>query len=383
VKPWGLYVHIPFCPQKCPYCSFAVVVGRDQWHQRYTAALCHELELRRDEGPRRPFSSVYFGGGTPSMVEAGLLAQVLERVAALWGIDAGAEISIEVNPDTVDASSLAALRALGFNRITVGVQSFGAVGLKALGRRHSTGQAQAALTAARQAGFENIGLDLIFGVPGTDDQEWNDNLAAVKKWRPEHVSTYGLTVEEDTRFFQLCRQGGFEPVGEERQADQYEAAANFLREAGYRHYEVSNFSLPGRICRHNWGYWTGGEYLGAGQSAHSFVDGRRFWNTDKLVPYVEATEQGGPIEAGHEHLEPSAARREAIWLALRTDAGVALSREEEHLLLASARFDHLVADQKVYLDQGRLRLEPAAFALADAVGVEIAAVLDGNDKDGC
>lgn len=372
----GLYVHIPFCPQKCPYCSFAVVVGRDAWHERYIEAVCSEMRHRAAEGDGRPLATVYFGGGTPSMVEPALLGRVLQTARAVWGLEEGAEISLEANPDAADSARFSGLRRLGFNRLTVGVQSFGAGGLDALGRRHTPEQAWAAVEAARQAGFDNIGIDLIFGVPGWPE-EWQENLEAVERMRPEHVSTYGLTVEEDTRFFQLCRQGNLEPVGEERQAAQYQAAVESLQKAGYGRYEVSNFALPGRRCRHNWAYWTGGEYVGVGMGAHSFVGARRRWNLDRLVPYVEAIESGGGAQAGCEELDAQTRRRERLWLELRTVDGAQLGRHEATRLQASPVFEAMRGQGWVDLAGSRLRLQGEAFALADAVGVEVAAALEG------
>lgn len=382
MKGWGLYIHVPFCPQKCPYCAFAVVIGQKKRHRDYIDAVCSELAMRRHEGPQRPFETVFVGGGTPSLLHADLLARLLDTAASLWGIAADAEITLEANPDRADAGRFADFRRAGFNRLSIGGQSFAAEGLRQLGRRHRVADVTAALAAAKEAGFENIGLDLIFGIPGLTTGQWQQTLERAVALEPQHISAYGLTLEEDTRFFQRHRQGGWTPADEGLEAAQYERAEEVLTAAGYRHYEVSNYARPGFACRHNWTYWSGGPYLGVGQAAHSHVGGRRLWNLDRLRPYLEAIAAGRRPAGGNETIDAATARRERLWLGLRTAPGSPVDSDEAARLRQSRRFAVLAAEGLWGLEGGRLRLTRRGMALADALGVEATDILEQGDGAG-
>ncbi len=369
----GLYVHIPFCPQVCPYCSFAVTTPRPRLHQRYVEALCAELRARRSEGLSGPLDTVYFGGGTPTLLEPSLLGQVLAEIRVLYGLVPDAELTVEANPEGADSRRFAALREMGFNRLSLGIQSFADQSLRLLGRRHDQAQAVAACAAARLAGFANLNLDLIFAIPGAPPGDWQHSLQSALAQRPEHLSTYALTIEEGTPFAKHEREGRLVPLAEDGQASAYEGAVAQLEGAGFEHYEVSNFARPGFHSHHNWGYWQGGQYLGVGLAAHSLLGGRRSWNQRRLAAYLEAVEEGRSPEAGGEVLDPAAARGESLWLGLRTSAGIAL----EPGLAERERFRALVAAGYLELRGGRVGLTRQGFVLADALSVELMDLLEG------
>ncbi|MCC7262717.1 MAG: radical SAM family heme chaperone HemW [Candidatus Latescibacteria bacterium] len=369
----GLYVHLPFCPQVCPYCSFAVTTARPRLHRRYIAALGAELSARRPAGPEGPLDTVYFGGGTPTLLEPALLAQVLEQARDLFGFAPGAEITVEANPEGADAARFTALRALGFNRLSLGIQSFADQSLRLLGRRHTGAQAESAIALARSAGFDNLNLDLIFAVPGASAEDWGHTLDRALAHGPEHLSTYALTIEAETPFAKRERQGQLVPPAEEEQAGAYEGAVSRLQAAGFEHYEVSNFARPGRRSRHNWGYWHGGEYLGVGLAAHSFLGGRRSWNQRRMRDYLSTVEAGISPEAGGEVLDPVAARGEALWLGLRTSEGALLPPG----LAQRERFRALVAAGYLELRGARVGLTRRGFVLADALSVELMELVEG------
>lgn len=370
---WGLYVHIPFCPQVCPYCSFAVTRTRPRLHERYVQALCAELAARSSLADRGPLDTVYFGGGTPTLLAPDQLGRILESARHCLGIKADAELTVEANPEGADIDRFTALRELGFNRLSLGVQSFADQSLRLLGRRHTGVQAGAACAAARRAGFENLSLDLIFAIPSAPAQDWEHSLERALQHRPEHLSTYALTIEEGTPFAKEERQGRLLPLPEEEQAQAYEWGTARLEEAGYEHYEVSNFARPGFRSRHNWGYWHGGQYLGVGLAAHSMLAGRRSWNQRRLKDYLLAVEEGLLPEAGAEVLAPAAARGEALWLGLRTSEGFALQPG----LADRERFRALVAAGYLEVRGERVGLTRQGFVLADGLGVELMELIEG------
>ena len=373
---FGLYVHSPFCPQRCPYCCFAVVTGRDHMQARYIEAVCAELEMTGSIGSFAAFDSVFFGGGTPSRVAPTLLGSVLEIAQRIFGFTLGVEITVEANPGSTDAAAYDELHARGFNRISIGAQSFVDDSLKRLGRIHTADDVRRAFASARDAGFDNINLDLIFSVPGIDDDSWRRSLEAVIALQPEHISTYSLTIEPETPFAGKVSEGQLRVRPEDESAEEYEQAIQLLSTAGYEHYEVSNFCLPGRRCHHNWACWTGGEYLGAGVSAHSFRDGCRSWNERDLIAYMESVEAGRLPRAGDERLTSSGARQERLWLELRTSQGVELSPHELTTLASDSRTQAMLGAGYLEFERSQLRLTSSGFAIADAVSVDVARILE-------
>ncbi len=373
---FGLYVHSPFCPQRCPYCGFAVVTGRDHLQERYIEAVCAELEMVGSSESLTAFDSVFFGGGTPSRVQTALLGSVLATARRIFGFTPDAEITVEANPGSTDAAAYDALCSLGFNRISIGAQSFVDDSLKRLGRVHTADDVRHAFGSARDAGFDNINLDLMFSVPGVDDDSWCRSLEAVIALRPEHVSTYSLTIEPETPFASRVSAGQLSLRPEDESADEFELAIQLLSAAGYEHYEVSNFCLPGHRCHHNWACWSGGEYLGAGVSAHSFRNGCRSWNERDLTAYMESVEAGRLPRAGEEHITKSEARQETLWLSLRTSEGVELSPHELTALASDSRTQDMLGAGYLEFEHSQLRLTSAGFSVADAVSVDLARILE-------
>jgi oxygen-independent coproporphyrinogen-3 oxidase len=373
----GLYIHIPFCPQVCPYCAFATVKGGREFHDRYVAAVCKEIEGGQQRLEPGPFDTVFFGGGTPSELAPAYLQAILQAAAQWWGLKPDAEITIEVNPGTADFNKFSDFKKLGFNRLSVGAQSFVDKSLKALGRIHSAVEAQKAFEVARTAGFDNLSLDLISSIPDMPQAHWRHSLNRAVELGPEHISSYALTIEEGTVFAERQRQGRLQPLPEEEDARSYEWTMERLEKAGYAHYEVSNFARPGRRSRHNWGYWTGAEYLGVGLSAHSFGGDCRSWNMRDLAAYLRSVEAGDSPQVGFEYIDANTARRERVWMGLRTNEGVELGFEEQLTLQRQERFAALLEAGYILLDGARLRLQKTGFLLADALGVEVVSLLEG------
>ena len=371
----GLYVHIPFCPQHCPYCAFAVVTGHRHLYERYVDAVCRELQMW---APARhgPFHTVYVGGGTPSMLTPAQLARILDTAASEAGIAAGAEVTLEANPTTIEAAKFADLRRAGFNRLSLGAQSFSDADLNMLGRFHDAAACDDAYRQARRAGFDNISIDLMFSVPGAPRAHWTQTIERVLELAPEHISTYSLTIEEGTRFARRHEAGDFVPVSEAEDEWCYAWTMSRLEAAGYEQYEVSNFARPGYRSRHNWGYWTGAPYIGVGMSAHAYIDGRRQWNVSGIEPYIAAVEANRPPRAGEEVLAGWDKREEELWLRLRTCDGALLQDWERQALARSERFDAMRREGWLQLDGQRLRLTRRGRMLADAIGLEIAALIE-------
>ncbi|MEW6750779.1 MAG: radical SAM family heme chaperone HemW [Candidatus Latescibacterota bacterium] len=380
MRRFGLYVHVPFCGHICPYCAFASEAGRDGLRERYVAAVCREITQAARGCRPGPLDTVFLGGGTPSRLTPEQVGRVLEAARAALGLRPAAEVTLEANPDTGEVARFRAFRGVGCNRLSLGVQSFSDLVLRRLGRRHGAAGALRACAVARQAGFDNLNLDLIYAVPGVAAQHWQETVEQALSLGPEHLSAYSLTIEPETPFARRAARGRLRPPSEEEEAGLYEWTAQRLTQAGYEHYEVSNFARPGRRSRHNWGYWTGAEYLGVGPSAHSYLAGRRSWNVADLDEYLARLEAGEAPEAGREEIDPLTALREGVWMGLRTAEGVALGPRQRARLVSSARFADLQAAGYLQGTAAGVRLTPSGFLLADALAVEVSDLLEA-DKD--
>ncbi len=319
----GLYAHVPFCLTRCGYCDFNAYAGLGHLSGRYVRALGREAELHAGAWSGIPFVSLFFGGGTPTTLPADELVNVIDHFRRVFAFDRAAEVTVEANPDTVDRRSLAVLRAGGVNRLSMGVQSFDRSVLVALERVHQPESACRAFGDARAAGFDDVNLDLIFGAHGETLDSWRRTLEQTLSLRPEHVSAYALTVEPATPLGRAVASGATPQPDPDLQAEMFELACDALGAAGYGHYEVSNWAQPGHECRHNLGYWERRPYLGLGAGAHSWSDGRRWWNVRPPQQYLDAVESGTVPLGGEEHLDEDASRLEAVFLGLRTSAGVA------------------------------------------------------------
>jgi oxygen-independent coproporphyrinogen III oxidase len=308
----GLYVHIPFCSSLCPYCDFAVVVGRDADHERYAEAILREAEAKAAEDSWNPFQTVFIGGGTPTQIPADVLARLIAGLRDIFGFAPDVELTMEANPESVEASGMEALAAAGVNRLSLGAQSFDPAVLEKLGRQHGPDAIGRAVEVVRAAGIGSVNLDLIYGTAGEDDESWQRTLDQALALEPEHLSCYGLGIEERTAFGKRTEAGEELTIGEDAMADRFEATLATIEAAGLRQYEVSNFARPGHESRHNLGIWCSGDYLGLGIGAHSLRAAHRWWNTRNLSAYLDA-----PTEAreGEEMLD--ADRRAEEWLTTR------------------------------------------------------------------
>lgn len=288
--PAGIYVHIPFCVRKCLYCDFPSRPAADPGEiTDYFDALYTEIEAWKRADPRDelPADTVFIGGGTPSSVPADYIAGIVERLP----VAEGAEITIEANPGTLDAETLALYRSCGINRISLGVQSFQDSELRSLGRIHDAAAAEKSAAMAREAGFSGLNLDLMFGFPGQTMESWEDTLGRALALRPGHLSFYSLQIEEETPFYDMIRSGQLEQISDELNRAMYHRAIDLLSEQGYTHYEISNAALPGQMCRHNRKYWTMRPYIGMGAAAHSFLQGHRFANPADIRGYINSMEK--------------------------------------------------------------------------------------------
>jgi putative oxygen-independent coproporphyrinogen III oxidase len=372
LKTPGLYIHIPFCISKCHYCDFYSLTSISAVPD-FLDALFKEMERYRNQF--NLFDTVYFGGGTPSLLSPQQLESILISVQKNFNLIANLEITVETNPADLDQSSLELMREIGINRINIGVQSFDEKILKFLGRRHSVKQAISAVEASRKAGFHNIGLDLIYGVPAQDIESWLDTLKQAVAFSPEHISCYQLTLESKTPLGIRYQAGEFSIPGEELQYEFFMKTSEFLEDAGYIHYEVSNFALGTEYTsRHNQKYWDHSPYLGLGPSAHSFQDNRRWWNHPSLDRYLAAISAGNlPIEET-EILTMEQLRLEALYLGLRTKKGLSLQDFENryHYDLFTEKkeiLDKLTEEGLISLRDGYLFPTKTGLAIADSLSL--------------
>ncbi|MDP9341045.1 MAG: radical SAM family heme chaperone HemW [Actinomycetota bacterium] len=363
----GIYVHVPFCLTRCGYCDFNAYAGLGHLATRYAEALKREAELAAPAWSTHRIGSVFFGGGTPTTLGPEALAALLAHLRRVFDVAPDAEITTEANPDTVDERVLEGLLGAGFTRLSMGVQSFDPAVLAALERVHGPQSARRAYAAARAAGFANVNLDLIYGAHGETLGSWRRTLDEAVAMRPEHLSCYALTIEPATPLGWKVKAGTVPPPDADLQAEMYDAACEALNTTGYRHYEVSNWARPGFECRHNLGYWQGRPYLGLGAGAHSYREGRRWWNLRPPAGYIGAVERGEHPVGGDEVLTPEEVRLEATFLRLRTTEGLPAGEVapaaaapflEEGLL--TRRNGHLVLT-----DRGMFLANDVALALAD------------------
>jgi oxygen-independent coproporphyrinogen III oxidase len=319
----SLYLHIPFCRHRCSYCDFNTYTSLDGLKEAYTAALCAEIkQVGGEEG--RPAHTIFFGGGTPSLMTPAQLGAILQAVRAHFDLQPTAEISLEANPGTVSEAYLSALRGLGLNRLSFGAQSAIASELALLEREHDFAAVATAVAQARAAGFDNISLDLIYGVPGQTLTSWEESLQAALALRPDHLSLYCLTIEPGTPMRRWLRDGRFTPPDPDLAADQYELAGQLLAAAGFIHYEISNWTQPGRECAHNLTYWRNNEYLGLGAGAHGHAAGTRYQVVKQPRVYIRRLSEAGDqvypwstAVAQHHALDPAEAMTDTVITQLR------------------------------------------------------------------
>jgi putative oxygen-independent coproporphyrinogen III oxidase len=318
----GLYVHIPFCLTRCGYCDFNTYAGLDHLQGGYVEALAREAGLWAGEWAGSEFVSIFLGGGTPTTLPVAALVALLTGLRGKFAIADDPEITVEANPDTVDPGYLAAMLDAGVGRLSLGVQSFDRMVLSALERIHSPESALAAFAAARRAGFTNVNVDLIYGANSETVESWKRTLEEAVSLRPEHLSCYALTIEPATSLGRQVAAGLIPPPDPDLQADMYDLACDALRDAGYEHYEVSNWAVPGHRSVHNMGYWEGRPYLGLGAGAHSYRDGLRWWDVRPPQQYMAMLARGQKPVGGSERPTTDERRLERLLLGLRVADGI-------------------------------------------------------------
>lgn len=380
-----MYIHIPFCLRKCLYCDFVSYAGKEKRIPAYFEALQREIEwYARNElfTNYQPYT-LYIGGGTPSLAGDELTQWFVSQYQLLSPVPL-AESTVEVNPGTVTAGQLTRFRKAGFNRLSIGVQSFDPQELRELGRIHTPEEALSCFYQAREAGFSNLNLDLIFGIPGSTVGAWENSLKRATSLNPEHIALYNLTIEAGTPFWEQRQQGRLLLPDEDMQLEMYETGRNILLEAGYEHYEISNFARPGYRSRHNQIYWRNEEYLGLGTGAHSYLKGHRYWNTTDPDTYIEAcfykdksVTKNEPVSypetvEGEECLRFSEKIGETVIMNLRLLEGIdlpAFSRRfgctlDEHYATTIAKLESL---ELVVVQENHLRLTPRGVLLSNEV----------------
>ncbi len=368
----SLYIHIPFCVKKCLYCGFYSTPYSREHADAFLSSLRSEAALYKDAFHGRPFETIYIGGGTPTALSLDQFNILAGIVREHFLISNNIEFTVEANPGTVSEQGLKMLLECGVNRLSLGVQSFSDPVLRTLGRLHTSEEAVDAVMCARQAGFQNIGIDLIYGVPGQTESLWRESLEQAIELEPKHISAYSLSLDEGTWFTREVEAGRLALPHEETVARMYELAVSVLARAGYPRYEISNFSLPGFECRHNLNYWRRGEYLGLGPGAWSFVSGKRCSNIPDVREYTRRLAAGSSPVEYEETVRPEQAAAEALMLGLRTEAGIELRRfEREHGRQAVERLvknvEPLSGRGMVSLSSGFLRLTGRGILLSNDV----------------
>jgi putative oxygen-independent coproporphyrinogen III oxidase len=371
---FGIYVHIPFCLHRCHYCDFNTYESRGELHRAYVDALVASIENSRSEWPRA--TSVFFGGGTPTLLSSAQLARILSSLRARIGLEPGAEITIEANPETVSQEFFGALLESGFNRFSLGVQSLRPKVLRGLGRTHSAERALTALAEARSAGVGDLNADLIYGSVWESEGDWRASLEGVIAAGVEHISAYALTVEESTPLATLVATGRLPDVDPDLQAERHRTACSLLESAGYERYEVSNWCRPGRASSHNVLYWSHGDYAAFGAGAHGHFRGTRWWNLKLPRAFIAAVEAGAEARAGEETLTVAERAGEALVLGLRLTSGIELDGFEVRfgpaaLTARAAAIEELEGLGLLERRDGRLRLTERGTLVGNEVSCRL------------
>lgn len=355
----GIYIHIPFCKRRCIYCDFFSTT-RSEKKSAYVHALCRELEMRKDYLEGDDIETIYFGGGTPSQLSKEELEEIFTYIYKVYSIRPNAEITLEANPDDLTPEYVAMLRQLPINRISMGIQTFQEGTLKLLHRRHTARQAIEAFQRCREAGFHNISIDLMYGLPGETLETWKQDLQQAIALHPEHISAYHLIYEEGTALWNLKDQHRVEEADEELSLTLFSTLIDALTQAGYQHYEISNFCLPELHSRHNSSYWTGKKYLGCGPSAHSYNGTSRQWNVASLDHYIEGITSGKP-DYEIEELDIYTRYNDFVITSIRTCWGMPLSHLRSEY--GEELYRYCLRMAKPHLDEGVLEIHEDVLKL--------------------
>ena len=362
----GFYVHVPFCATRCGYCDFntytAEELGAGASRSTYADTVISEIRWARSQVPDdRPVSTVFVGGGTPTLLGAGDLVRILGAIDAEFGLEPGAEVTTEANPDSVSPAMLAELRDGGFTRVSFGVQSLAPHVLEVLERTHTPGRALEAIAEARSAGFAHVSADLIYATPGETDDDLAASVTAVLDAGVDHLSAYSLIVEDGTRLAARVRRGELPAPDDDVAADRYRIIDALASAAGLEWYEVSNWARPGSECRHNLGYWNDADWWGAGPGAHGHLDGRRWWNLKHPAAYARALAEGQSPVAGEETVDEAGRVLEQVMLGMRIRAGIPRAGQPDDAVAA------LAAEGLIEVSGDRIVLTSSGRLLADAV----------------
>ena len=355
----GIYIHIPFCKRRCIYCDFFSTTQSEK-KSAYVHALCQELDMRKDYLEGEDIETIYLGGGTPSQLTQKELEEIFSSLYNIYKVKENAEITLEANPDDLTPEYIHMLRTLPINRISMGIQTFQEETLKLLHRRHTAQQAIEAVKHCREAGFQNISIDLMYGLPGETLETWKEDLQQAIALHPEHISAYHLIYEEGTALWKLREQKQVEEADEDLSVTLFKTLIEELTHAGYEHYEISNFCLPGLHSRHNSSYWTGKKYLGCGPSAHSFNGTSRQWNVASLDKYIQSIQQG-ELDHEIEELDIYTRYNDFVITTIRTHWGMSLS----HLRSTYGEnlYQYCLRMAKPHLEQGVLEIKEDTLKL--------------------
>ncbi len=356
----GIYLHIPFCKTRCIYCDFYSTT-RSEMTDRYVSALCKELELRKSYLDNETVETIYFGGGTPSQLSKENFEKIFETIEREYNLAECREITLEANPDDLNPEYIKMLASLPFNRISIGIQTFNEQTLRLLKRRHTAGQAISAVKECRMAGFQNISIDLIYGLPGETPESWKADLEQAISLNVEHISAYHLIYEEGTPLYEMLQKHKVEEVDEDSSVDFFALMIDRLTEAGFQHYEISNFCKPGKHSQHNSSYWTGKKYLGCGPSAHSFNGNTRQWNVSSLDKYIAGIEKEIP-NFDIEELDITTRYNDFVITSLRTMWGLSLNRLEEEF--GTEFKQYCLENAQTYLKSGKLEIKDNTLFLS-------------------
>lgn len=360
----SLYIHIPFCVRKCLYCDFPSFSGMESIFDDYVRMLCREIDETYSDYRGMEVKSIFIGGGTPSVLPPALLGRISDKIFSRFDVDSKAEITIETNPGTLDAKKLAEMKSMYFNRLSMGLQAWQDRLLKKLGRIHTADEFETNFLQARDAGFKNINVDLMFALPAQSLDDWQETLEKVMKLRPEHISAYSLIIEEGTPFFDMFDRGELKETDEDTDRKMYYLAKEMLFDKGYKQYEISNFAKEGFECYHNKVYWRTEEYQGFGLGAHSYADGVRFHNTYDMKEYL----RGEGLRLDKEFLSLQEKQEEFMFMGLRMNEGVS---EAEFLRRFGESMDSVYGDEiKELISEELLVKKDGRLSLTDR-GVDI------------
>ena len=366
----AIYIHIPFCKTRCIYCDFYSTT-RSELKSTYIDAVCKELEMRHNYLKSEPIETIYFGGGTPSQLEEDDFKKIFQAIEQTYGLSHCIEITLEANPDDLTESYVGMLAQLPFNRISMGIQTFNDHTLKLLNRRHNASQAIEAVARCRKAGFQNISIDLIYGLPGETIEQWTNDLNQAINLQVKHISAYHLTYEENTTLYKMLMQHQVDEVTEEHSLLFFTTLIERLRDAGYEHYEISNFCQPGFHSKHNSSYWKGVPYLGCGASAHSFNKQSREWNTASIDDYIIGINTNNR-QLEIEELDLTTRYNDLVITSIRTIWGLSLTQVEHEF--GTNLLNHCLRMAQPYLKAGKLilvdhtlRLTPEGIFISDGI----------------